>query len=416
MNDATVRPELTSWIPVAADSDFPIQNLPFGVFRTDSTRVGVAIGGHILDVAAVHRDGWLGDLNLPPGVFDQSSLNAFIAAGKDVWHSTRAAISGLLADGDERISSASTRYLVDRDAAEMLLPVDVGDYVDFYSSLEHAGNVGKLFRPDAPALLPNWRHLPVAYHGRASSVVVSGTPIVRPHGQRAGQDGPSYGPSTRLDFELEVGFVTDNANTMGSSLDIDTAEEHIFGLCLVNDWSARDIQAWEYRPLGPYLGKSFATTMSPWLVTLDALEPFRVDRTPLDPAPLPYLKAAADRSVDIELEVALNGSVISRVDFKRLYWTMAQQLTHAASNGTNVRAGDLYSSGTVSGIAPDSLGSLLELSWNATRPVELDDASTRTFLEDGDSVVLRGRCERPGFVRIGFGDCIGTVLPARGGD
>jgi fumarylacetoacetase len=298
----------------------------------------------------------------------------------------------------------------------MILPIDIGDYVDFYSSIEHATNVGRMFRPDDPPLLPNWRHLPVGYHGRASSILVSGAPVVRPHGQRRGAAGPTFGPSQRLDIELEVGFLTGAANRLGTPLPIGQAEDHIFGICLINDWSARDIQAWEYQPLGPYLGKSFATTMSPWVVTLDALAPYRVAAPYQDPAPLPYLVSDSNAALDLNLEIKLNGDVISRTSFRNMYWTMAQQLAHAASNGTNIRAGDLYGSGTVSGPSRGSLGSLLELSWNATIDIELSDGSTRTFLEDGDTVVLRGWCQAEGYARIGFGECAGTVLPAVGGE
>ncbi|MEA2001265.1 MAG: fumarylacetoacetase [Actinomycetota bacterium] len=416
MNDTTIDPLLASWVPVPIDSDFPIQNLPFGVFRTDRTRVGVAIGNHILDLAAVQAAEWFDNLNLPEDVFAQATLNQFIELGQHQWRAVRGAVSALLTAGDERIAKDRDRYLVARDAAKMILPIDIGDYVDFYSSIEHATNVGQMFRPDAPPLLPNWRHLPVGYHGRTSSIVVSGTPVVRPHGQRPGPNGPTFGPSQRLDIELEVGFVTGTANQLGTPLPIGQAEEHIFGVCLINDWSARDIQAWEYQPLGPYLGKSFATTMSPWVITLDALAPFRVVPPPQDPAPLPYLSGDGATALDLDLEIELNGEVISRTSFRNMYWTMAQQLAHAASNGTNIRAGDLYGSGTVSGSTPDSLGSLLELSWNATRPIELSDGSTRTFLEDGDTVALNGRCQAEGFTRIGFGDCTGTVLPAVGGE
>jgi fumarylacetoacetase len=412
--DKTVDPQLVSWVPVPADSDFPIQNLPFGVFRTDRTRVGVAIGDQILDLAAVQAGGWLNDLDLPHDVFAQATLNQFIELGQDRWQAVRGEISALLTAGDRRL--AADRYLFAQADAEMILPIDIGDYVDFYSSIEHATNVGQMFRPDDPPLLPNWRHLPVGYHGRASSIVVSGTPVVRPHGQRRGPAGPTFGPSQRLDIELEVGFVTGTANRLGTPLPIGRAEENIFGVCLVNDWSARDIQAWEYQPLGPYLGKSFATTMSPWVVTLDALAPYRVAPPDQDPAPLPHLVSDSDAALDLNLEIELNGDIISQTSFRDMYWTMAQQLTHAASNGTNIRAGDLYGSGTVSGPTRDSLGSLLELSWNATRTIELSDGSTRTFLEDGDTVVLRGWCRAEGYARIGFGECAGTVLPAVGGE
>ncbi len=312
MIDKTVDPQLASWVPVPADSDFPIQNLPFGVFRTDRTRVGVAIGDEILDLAAVQAGGWLNDVNLPSDVFAQGTLNHFIELGRDRWQAARGAISALLTAGAERLVTTAARYLVARATAEMILPIDIGDYVDFYSSIEHATNLGRMFRPDDPPLLPNWRHLPVGYHGRASSILVSGAPVVRPHGQRRGAAGPTFGPSQRLDIELEVGFLTGAANRLGTPLPIGQAEDHIFGVCLSNDWSARDIQAWEYQPLGPYLGKSFATTMSPWVVTLDALAPYRVAAPYQDPAPLPYLVSDGNAALDLNLESELNGDVISR--------------------------------------------------------------------------------------------------------
>jgi fumarylacetoacetase len=416
--DPSLDPALRSWVPVADDSDFPIQNLPFGVFRSTGGpgRVGVAIGDRVLDVSGLHTAGRLDHVpGLETGALETGRLNDLMALGPTTWRPLRRRLSALLATGNDEISGDADRWLFAMADVEMLLPVEIGDYVDFYSSIHHAGNVGAMFRPDDPPLLPNWRSLPVAYHGRSSSVVVSGTPVVRPHGQRPGRPGgggPTFGPTAKLDIELEVGFVTGPGNPLGTPIPIDAAEDHIFGLCLVNDWSARDLQAWEYRPLGPFLGKSFATTMSPWVVTLDALAPFRVPGPAQDPAPLAYLAGVAAGAVDIRLEVELNGVTISAVDFAGMYWTMAQQLAHATANGTNTRPGDLYASGTVSGPDPGSLGSLLELSWNGTRPVTLADGTTRTFLEDGDTVVLRGSCTAAGFTRIGFGSCSGTVVPA----
>ncbi len=415
MTDPTTDPDLRSWVPVADASDFPIQNLPYGVFRRsrgDSAHIGVAIGDQILDLTNLGADGRLDDVGLPKGVLGTGRLNELMALNRPTWRALRHRIVDLLAAGNTEISGDTGRYLVPADAVEMLIPVAVGDYVDFYSSIHHAGNVGAMFRPDDPPLLPNWRWMPIAYHGRASSVVVSGTPIIRPHGQRPGPDGPSFGPTAKLDIELEVGFVTGDGTRLGSMIPVGNAEDHIFGVCLVNDWSARDIQAWEYRPLGPFLGKSFATTMSPWIVTLDALAPFRIPAPPQDPDPLDYLAQPADAAFDLRLEVELNGEVISQVSFADMYWSMAQQLTHAAVNGTNIRPGDLYASGTVSGPDVDSLGCLLELTWNGTRPLSLGDGTTRTFLEDGDTVTLRGHCEADGAVRIGFGDCVGTISPA----
>jgi fumarylacetoacetase len=299
----------------------------------------------------------------------------------------------------------------------MLMPFVPGDYVDFYSSIEHATNLGKMFRPDQEPLLPNWRHLPVGYHGRASSVVVSGTPVVRPAGQLTSSEGPPFhGPTRSLDIELEVGFVTGPGNELGRPIPIDEAREHIFGLVLVNDWSARDIQRWEYQPLGPFLGKSFATSVSPWVVTLDALEPYLTRPRTQDPEPLEYLRTGESWAVDLELEVLLRSAAmsapqsISRTNFAGMYWTMAQQLAHVTVNGTNVRPGDLYASGTVSGPDPGSYGSLIELTWGGEQPIMLEDGSERRFLEDGDTVILRGWCERDGQPRIGFGECVGTVV------
>jgi fumarylacetoacetase len=411
MSDPTLDPALVSWVPVADGSDFPIQNLPFGVVDDPAgPRVVVAIGDAMVDLASAHAEGAFDGLGMPPDVFHQPSLNAFMALGPPTWRSVRAAVSGLLGR-DQSDRETVERWLRPQAGAELLVPVDVRDYIDFYSSIHHATNLGRMFRPDSEPLLPNWRHLPIGYHGRASTVVVSGTPVVRPMGQRRGTDGPSFGPSERLDIELEVGFVTGVGSELGSPIPVALAEEHIFGVCLVNDWSARDIQAWEYQPLGPFLGKSFATSISPWIVTLDALRPFRAEPPPQEPEPLAYLRTEGPTALAIDLEVELNGSVISRVGFDDMYWTMAQQLAHASVNGTRIGVGDLYASGTVSGTTPDALGSLIELTLNGSRPIDLGDGS-RTFLEDGDTVVLRGRCRRAGAASIGFGECAGTILPA----
>jgi len=410
--DPTIDPALRSWVPVPDGSDFPIQNLPFGVFTAGgATRAGVAIGDHVLDLAAAHAAGALD--RLPDGVFAASTLNGFMALGGGAWRRTREQVSAVLTETGR--PPGADGWVLPRAGVEMLLPIEIGDYVDFYSSIHHATNVGMMFRPDAEPLLPNWRHLPVGYHGRSSSVVVSGTPVVRPHGQRRGPTGPVFAPTERLDLELEVGFVTGVGNPLGTAIPVTSAETHIFGMCLVNDWSARDIQAWEYQPLGPFLGKSFATTMSPWIVTLDALAPFRVPPPHQEPPPLAYLAPTGDSAIDLRLEVELNGQVISRPRFGDMYWTPAQQLAHATANGANARSGDLYASGTVSGATPDTLGCLLELTWNGNHSIDAGRGELRTFLEDGDTVVLRGWCERDGAVRIGLGECAGTVLPARGG-
>ncbi len=414
MTDATVMPSLLSGVDVPAGSDFPIQNLPYGVFSQagKEPRIGVAIGDEILDLAAAHEDGGFSGVDLPEGVFAQRVLNPFMELGPERWRATRARVSAILAEGSE-YQERTTRWLVAQADAALHLPIAVADYVDFYSSLHHATNLGKMFRPDSEPLLPNWRHIPIGYHGRASTVVVSGTPVTRPNGQRRGVDGPTFGPSERLDIELEVGFITGVGTELGAAIPVRGAEEHIFGVCLVNDWSARDIQAWEYQPLGPFLGKSFATTISPWIVTLDALRPFRIVPPRQQPAPLDYLATNGSTGLALDLEIELNGEIVSRVPFHDMYWTMSQQLAHASSNGTTIRTGDLYASGTVSGATPDALGSLIEMSWNGARPVQLSSGDERSFLEDGDTVVLRGRCHMDGAVSIGFGECAGTILPAQ---
>lgn len=403
-------PRLESWVAVPENSDFPIQNLPFGMFvaaEDPTPRVGVAIGEQVLDLAAVAS---AGVMNFPTATMLRGSLNELFRFGVSP---VRQRVSELLTSGNEELAGLPVRGLVPQSEAEFVLPFEIGDYVDFYSSEQHARNLGRMFRPDDDPLMPNWKHLPVGYHGRASTVSVSGTPVRRPLGQLAGVDGPTFGPSERLDIELEVGFFTSSDSTLGSSIGIDDAESHIGGVVLVNDWSARDIQAWEYRPLGPFLGKSFHTSVSPWVVTLDALEPFREPGPIQDPVPLEYLQGAAHRALSIDLSVELNGHLIGGTNFRDMYWTMAQQLAHAASNGTAIRAGDLYASGTVSGDGAAQYGSLIEMSQNGAHPFELPDGTERTFLADGDSVVLRGTCSAPGAITIGFGECAGVILPAR---
>ena len=421
-SDPTTDPRLRSWVEVGDGSDFPIQNLPYGVFRRsgEAPRVGVAIGNFVFDLAgAVEAD-------LMPAVdrhlFHSPSLNTFIAGGRTVWREVRARVSELLEISNAEVKDTPglvERLLVPRSEVELLAPIEPGDYVDFYSSIQHATNLGKLFRPDGDPLLPNWRHLPIGYHGRASSVVVSGTPIVRPSGQlKAPDHPPRWGPSERLDIELEVGFITGHANPIGQTVPVDSAEDHIFGLVLVNDWSARDIQAWEYQPLGPFLGKSFATSVAPWVVTLDALEPYRVPAPRQEPPVLDYLTEKDRRGLDLHLEVAVatpampKPQVISRVNFSEMYWTMAQQLAHATSNGTPVRAGDLYASGTVSGSEPGTFGSLIELTQNGTQPMQLASGESRSFLEDGDTVILQGLCGGGQQPRIGFGEVRGSIQPS----
>ena len=418
--------ELSSWVEVAPGSDFPIQNLPFGAFAVegDEPHIGVAIGEHIFDLHLA-SEAELFDGVIARTVLQAPALNTLLASGKEAWTAVRERLVSLLrADSSELADASREGLLVRQGDVRMLMPFAPGDYVDFYSSIEHATNMGKMFRPDSEALLPNWRWIPIGYHGRSSTIVVDQTRIVRPSGQRRppNESVPSFGASRQLDIELEMGFVTGPGNKLGSSISVDDARDHIFGLVLVNDWSARDIQAWEYQPLGPFLGKSFATSVSPWIVTLDALEPYRVAGPSQDPQPLPYLRTGEPWNYDVTLIIELQtrkmreegaaAEIISRSNFKQMYWNMAQQLAHASSNGTAVRPGDLYASGTISGSQPDSYGSLIELTWRGTKPLTLRSGETRAFLEDGDTVTLRGFCEAPGKPRIGFGSVSGTIAPA----
>ncbi len=422
----TTDARLESWVEVAAQSDFPIQNLPFGVFvRDGQPRIGVAIGTQILDLRETAQAGFLDGL-CEPALLVAPLLNPLLAAGRGVWTALRVRLSQLLRiGGDPAVrESDPARLLCAQDAVAMRVPMIVGDYVDFYSSLEHATNLGRLFRPNAEALLPNWRWLPVGYHGRSSSIVIDGTAIHRPRGQRkaAGSSAPEFGASGRLDIELEMGFVTGPGNRLGVPIPASDAAEHIFGMMLVNDWSARDIQAWEYQPLGPFLGKSFATTISPWIVTLDALEPFRVRGPVQEPPPLAHLRVDRPWGYAISLAVDLRTATmrkrgveavtISQTSFEKMYWNVAQQLAHATSNGAIAQPGDLFASGTISGAEPATQGSLIELTWNGERPLALPDGEPRSFLEDGDEVVLRGWCERSGARRIGFGRASGRIEPA----
>jgi len=399
-----------SWVPVPDGSPFGVRNLPYGVFADaadDQPRIGMAIGDSVLDLAAALRTE---DPELAES-FRRPSLNAFLAAGPTAWSAIREAVTALLTD--ERHRPAVEPALLPAAAVRLLLPFEVGDYVDFYSSEQHASNVGRILRPAEEPLKPNWKHLPVGYHGRAGTVVVSGTPVVRPCGQRrpAGADAPTYGPTTRLDIEAEVGFVVGMPSALGSRVPTTAWRDHVFGVVLVNDWSARDIQAWEYVPLGPFLGKSFATSVSPWVVPLAALEPAFVAPPAQHPQPLPYLRPAGP-ALALDLEIRLNGHLVSRPPFADLYWTPAQQLAHLTVNGASLRTGDLFASGTVSGPGANQRGSLIELSWNGETPLALPDGSTRVFLEDGDTVSITGWATG-GDVRIGLGSVTGTVEPAR---
>ena len=392
-----------SWVPVPEGSDFPLQNLPYGVFsRGDETpRCGVAIGEHVLDLAPV-----LGDQT-----FAASSLNGFLAAGRPRWEQVRRALTSFLSDPSHAIDVEP--HLILRQEVTLHLPFEVADYVDFYASEHHATNVGRMFRPDGDPLTPNWKHLPIGYHGRAGTVVVSGTPVVRPCGQRKPPDRPpSYGPSQRLDIEAEVGFVVGVPSKQGTRVPAEDFRDHVFGVVLLNDWSARDLQLWEAQPLGPFLGKSFATSISPWVVPLQALEPALVEPPVQDPEPLAYLRIAGPTALDLGLVVDLNGHAISRPPFAGMYWTAAQQLAHLTVNGASLRTGDLFASGTVSGPEREQRGCLLELSWNGAEPVHLPDGSSRTFLADGDTVTIRATAPGADGVRIGFGELSGTVLPA----
>jgi fumarylacetoacetase len=378
---------------------FPLENLPYGVFSVAGRdhRVGVRIGQRILDLSALPDFG---------GLFEAGSLEPLLAAGHGVWMAVRQEAIDLLTSG------SAEPHLTPVAQAEMHLPCRIGNYVDFFSSQEHATNTGRILRPGTEPLTPNWRHLPIGYHGRAGSIVVDGTPIRRPWGQRRTSDMPSFGPTTKLDFELEVGFITGQGPELGASVTTNEAETYIFGMVLVNDWSARDIQAWESQPLGPFLGKSFATTISPWVVPLAALGPHRAKPPVQDPPPLPYLTPAG-KGINLELTASINGAVVTRSNLKNLYWTMSQQLAHATSNGATFAPGDLYASGTVSGSTPGSRGCLLELTSNGAEPITMENGQVRAYLEDGDTVVLSATAGGKGKSMIGFGTCSGTILPAR---
>ncbi len=417
-------PSRTSWVEVKKDSDFPIQNLPFGIFKTaDDTkpRVGVAIGEKILDLKALHVLGHIPNQPLHIEDLDCDSLNPMMNYGKKILREFRCRISDiLLIDNPELRDNANhvAQVLIDQKEATMLLPVKIGDYTDFYSSIEHATNVGMMFRDPANALLPNWKHIPVGYHGRSSSIINSGIPILRPKGQTKADDVelPSFGPTKLLDFELETAFFTFKGKPLGHSISTEEADEFIFGMVLLNDWSARDIQKWEYVPLGPFLAKNFASSISPWVVTLDALEPFRTNGPEQNPKPLPYLHFSGNKNIDINLEVILETpdgeeNVICKSNYKNMYWNMEQQLAHHTSNGCNVNCGDMMGSGTISGHTPDSYGSMLELTWKGSKPLKLKDGSERKFINDNDTVIMRGHCQNDK-VRIGFGEVKTKVLPA----
>ncbi len=413
---------MSSWVPVPDGSDFPLENLPYGSFSRagEAPRLGVAIGEQILDLGAVARAGLLdGTVDEPVTTLGAPVLNPLLAQDHAAWARLRARLGELLTAGAGAGSTAG--HLVPQAEARMHLPFVPGDYVDFYSSIEHASTVGRIFRPDGDPLLPNWRWMPIAYHGRAGTVVVSGTPIRRPMGQRRPppDETPPFGPTQRLDIELELGFVVGRATTLGEPIPVERAADHLFGVTLVNDWSARDIQNWEYQPLGPFLGKSFATSVGPWVVPMEALAPHRVAAREQDPPPLPHLRLSGEWALDVELRVdlAVDGGApeeISAVNARGLYWSAPQQLAHLTSNGATIRPGDLLASGTISGPDPGQGGSLLERTWNGRDPLPLASGARRTFLEDGDTVTLRGWAggEGTGRPRIGLGSCAGTITPA----
>ncbi len=434
--DITHDPALSSWVTSAGGAtDFPIQNLPFGIFISDEDRprAGVAIGDSVLDIEACLGEGLIKSSSASLACCEES-LNSLMSLERDALRAFRQEISTVLrADTPEgaRARELSSEILIKIADVRMLLPAAIGDYTDFYASVHHATNVGSMFRPDNP-LLPNYKHVPIGYHGRASSIVASGIDIRRPHGQTMapGAGGPTYGPSTMLDYESEMGFFVRGGNDLGQTIEISRASDHIFGFCLVNDWSARDIQAWEYQPLGPFLAKNFATSMSPWVITAEAVEPYRcaaAARGQGDPDVLDYLYSPLDQArggVNAFLEVHLSSRKmrqqgiapvrLSRAPFSAMYWTTGQMLAHHASSGCNLKPGDLLASGTVSGDSPDSRGCLLELTWRGSEPLALPDGDMRKFLEDGDEVIMTGSLEAEGRPRLGFGECRGTVLPAAG--
>ncbi len=410
---------MTSWVKVPNDSDFSIHNLPFGIFSVDkgNKKIGIAIGNQIVDLFAIADQGYFNDLKVDKDVFATNYLNDFINLGKSVTNAIRLKVQEMLSDKNSSLLDY-TKVLVAQSAAQMHLPVQIGDYTDFYSSIEHATNVGKMFRNPENALLPNWKHLPVGYHGRSSSIIVSGQNVYRPKGQVLPPDAnsPIFQVSSKVDFELEMGFIIGKNTQLGESVKTSDAEDYIFGKVLFNDWSARDIQKWEYVPLGPFLGKSFASSISPWIVTLEALAPFKIQGPEQDPKVLPYLSYDGLKNYDIHLEVGLKPkhgeeNRISKTNFKYMYWNMAQQLAHHSSNGCNMKVGDLLASGTISGKNVNSYGSMLELAWGGKKPITLSNGEKRKFIEDFDTVIMRGYCKK-GSIRVGFGEVRAQVLPA----
>ncbi|THF51894.1 fumarylacetoacetase [Flavobacterium supellecticarium] len=415
-------PTRKSWLDVPVNSDFPIQNIPFGVFITkdDVVTIGTRIGDFAIDMGALQQLGYFEGIELTDDMFMQDTLNDFISDGKKTWRLVRNRLADIfdVVNPQLRDNDAHKEIVIfNVNDIEMQLPVLIGDYTDFYSSKEHATNVGKMFRDPDNALLPNWLHIPVGYHGRSSTIVPSGIPVHRPMGQTLpnGETQPVFGPSRLVDFELETAFITTDANIMGENIPVEEAEDYIFGMVLLNDWSARDIQKWEYVPLGPFLAKNFASSISPWIVTLDALEPFRVASPKQEPTPLPYLQQTGDHAFDINLEVAIapenaEATVVCESNFKYMYWTMSQQLAHHTVNGCRVNSGDMMGSGTISGSTENSFGSMLELTWGGKNPLKMNDGTERKFINDGDTVIMKGYCQNDQ-VRIGFGEVSTKLLP-----
>lgn len=421
MPEKTNDPALRSWVESAQGSLFPIQNLPIGIFSTEqkTPRAGIAIGDYILDLAVCFDKGFIKIEGVSENIFAQDSINSYLELGRTVWRSVRSQISNFLNVENASNASYASEVLVLQADATMHLAMKIGDYTDFYSSLEHASNVGKIFRPNMEPLLPNWKHLPVGYHGRSNSIVISGTDFHRPNGQTMadGAEKPSFGPSKRMDIELEMAFVIGKSTKLGDCVKTQDAWEHVYGLALFNDWSARDLQKWEYVPLGPFLGKNFASSIAPWIVSIDALEPFRVNGPSQDPEVLPYLQFSGKQNFDIALDVYLTpkdgeASLISKSNHKYLYWNIPQQLAHHTVNGCPISAGDVYASGTISAPYPEGYGSMLELSWGGSKPIPISDGSTRTFLLDYDKITITGYCQGKDY-KIGFGEVTGTVLPAK---
>ena len=415
-------PSNKSWISIAANSDFSIQNIPFGISLVNNEyKVVSAIGEMVIDISSLNKLGYLKSIDIPQQVFENKFLNDLISLGKSKTNALRERIADLMNTNNAELQNNDkdkNAVLLDNTKVQMCLPVRIENYTDFYSSIEHATNVGTMFRDPANALLPNWKHIPIGYHGRASSIIISGTNFHRPKGQTKGPNDeiPKFGATQQLDFELEMGFIVGKETNLGDSVTTDKADEYIFGMVVFNDWSARDIQSWEYVPLGPFLAKNFASSVSPWVVTLEALEPFRTEGYVQEPKVLPYLEYKGNKNIDINLQVFIQGekqdeTLVSTSNYKYMYWNMNQQLAHHTVNGCNIKVADLYASGTISGKSEDSYGSMLELTWRGTKPLKLKDGTERKFINDNDTVIMRGYCEKNG-VRVGFGEVKGKVLAA----